>query len=684
MVKKCILTQIVICAVFTLAACGKAQGQSVTEAETLLETAPPTGMFVTEHQLPLDIDLTAVCAIGDSLLTGGTYDDGRPALVQLNAGGNATAWDMKTITASIVSMCTDSGGTVHVLTQERGLDGEAKAVVFSCSDGEISEKITLEGESLRQGELLSLTAVDGKYCVLMDRAVEVFDKDGTHINSICLEGEQLFAQCPFMGGLALCGVSVSGGDEEMLGQIYLLEDVTDKELHPYYSKAGALWTGLGTDTSGNLLVGGTEGLGRLDQDGAWQDLCTWEEGGAYNIYPRQIFRFGDVHVFNSLGSDSIFTIQYDQKRTQRTQLTVLTRWPSETLTALVADYNRSSSDFYIKIEEYDGEDTDRLRARLLSDNCPDIIASGLEQELKGLNSQEVFADLYEYMDRDEAFDRDSLLPSLATAMEEDGGLYQLPVEFMVQTCIVPEIKGIAQADSLLDLMAWAKEYESQAPTYPKSLSREELWMWLSSLTVGDYVDEDSLSCSFDSEGYIRLLEQCSEAKLSSEDDIGQPLLYLTQMGNYLRLSAISKAYDGRYNYVCEASAFQPTLSLSICLGSDNKDAAWDFLRTSLGAEGPYTYSSDFPASEARLDRYLELGIDNNLEYAGVSVSFSKEDAAKLKELFSDTHTLMGRYAAITEIQRQEAVKYFNGQVTAGQAAEQTQSRASIYMAERYG
>ena len=93
-----------------------------------------------------------------------------------------------------------------------------------------------------------------------------------------------------------------------------------------------------------------------------------------------------------------------------------------------------------------------------------------------------------------------------------------------------------------------------------------------------------------------------------------------------------------------------------------------------------------PASKASLTRLLESGKTTGFWYDPEREYIKLDDytVSIFNELLSRPVALMNRYPELTQIINEEAEKFFAGECSAEDAARATQSRAAIFMAERYG
>ena len=87
--------------------------------------------------------------------------------------------------------------------------------------------------------------------------------------------------------------------------------------------------------------------------------------------------------------------------------------------------------------------------------------------------------------------------------------------------------------------------------------------------------------------------------------------------------------------------------------------------------------NDFPVQLTRLDAVLQMYIER------VSTDEARQDAKELREgLLNADHLTDTNISELEQIILEEAEPYFNGDITAEEAAHRIQNRVEIYLAER--
>ena len=123
------------------------------------------------------------------------------------------------------------------------------------------------------------------------------------------------------------------------------------------------------------------------------------------------------------------------------------------------------------------------------------------------------------------------------------------------------------------------------------------------------------------------------------------------------------------------SAYQVLSSLGLGQQCSDLDGARAFFEFCFS----YSQDGELPANFQRLQS--ELTAYQTAAPDGAENTVSEADAAQFYDLLDSITVLEGPDGALAEIIKEEAAAYFAGSMTAEQAAQNIQSRASIYLQE---
>ena len=448
--------------------------------------------------------------------------------------------------------------------------------------------------------------------------------------------------------------------------------------------------GLGTTADGDVLVSCTSDGREFVKTADEADLFDWSEPGIVSPGYTNLYELGDGSWLLFYRGQTSLELLEEKLLPPKTTLTLLTDYPRAELYTIVNDFNRTSEGYRVEVQLLGdgGLTAELLRTQLIAGEGPDIFAFYDRSSLADLGANS-FEDLLIYLDADEEYGRDTLVPELLEAMCVQGKLSWLPYSFGISTFTAPSAYLSEPGFSFDE----AKQAAAKAglPLFPGWMTRDILWGWLSDFAVGQYMDLEAGTCSFDSEDYISLLEECAAAASEFGSDsaaLYNSLLQFELLQNLIRVSTISDNYGGAYAFVgvpnetTNGSMFSPDLCFAISSASGKKDAAWQLVRSCLSDEHQQMNLTSFPASASVLDAMIDDAVENGVHYYEYEYELDEADAAKLRGLISETQTAQDAYPAVLNIMAEDAAQFFAGQITAEQAAVYTQNRVSTWLAEQ--
>lgn len=448
--------------------------------------------------------------------------------------------------------------------------------------------------------------------------------------------------------------------------------------------------GLGTTADGDVLVSCTSDGREFVKTADEADLFDWSEPGIVSPGYTNLYELGDGSWLLFYRGQTSLELLEEKLLPPKTTLTLLTDYPRAELYTIVNDFNRTSEGYRVEVQLLGegGLTAELLRTQLIAGEGPDIFAFYDRSSLADLGANS-FEDLLIYLDADEEYGRDTLVPELLEAMCVQGKLSWLPYSFGISTFTAPSAYLSEPGFSFDE----AKQAAAKAglPLFPGWMTRDILWGWLSDFAVGQYMDLEAGTCSFDNEDYISLLEECAAAASEFGSDsaaLYNSLLQFELLQNLIRVSTISDNYGGAYAFVgvpnetTNGSMFSPDLCFAISSASGKKDAAWQLVRSCLSDEHQQMNITSFPTSACVLDAMINDAVKNGVHYYEYEYELDEADAAKLRGLISETQTVQDAYPAVLNIMAEDAAQFFAGQITAEQAAVYTQNRVSTWLAEQ--
>lgn len=668
-----------------LSACGgmgtDAPELDIPEAD-VIESEPVAALgeyslTVTQTELPGGLaSLASACAAENGVYLAGAGADGAPML-GLWADGVYEPLDLSDGITEIESVFF--GDALSVLARA----GDAIQILHYEDSGVLTTE--LNGDLSALGKDLYYAEFGGMAYV-MDSNTIAEVKDGQLTRGMEAEAAYLLFTAMQAAQDGLYIVQFSGLD--LTTQLLKLNAETFA-LEPA-DVGGVGIYGLGTTADGDVLVSCTSDGREFVKTADEAELFDWSEPGIVSPGYTNLYELGDGSWLLFYRGQTSLELLEEKLLPPKTTLTLLTDLPRAELYTIVNDFNRTSEEYRVEVIQFgeDGLTAELLRTQLIAGEGPDIFAFYDRSSLADLGANS-FEDLLVYLDADAEYGRDTLAPELLGAMCAQDKLDWLPYSFGISTFTAPSAYLSEPGFSFDE----AKQAAAKAglPLFPGWMTRDILWGWMSDFAVGQYMDLETGTCSFDSEDYISLLEECAAAAAEFGSDsaaLYNSLLQFELLQNLIRVSTISSNYGGDYAYVgapnetTNGSMFSPDLCFTISSASEHKDAAWQLVRSCLSEEHQQMNITSFPTSACVLDAMINDAVKNGVHYYEYEYELDEADAAKLRGLISETQTVQDAYPAVLNIMAEDAAQFFAGQITAEQAAVYTQNRVSTWLAEQ--
>ena len=634
-------------------------------------------LTVTQTELPCGLaSLASACAAENGVYLAGAGADGAPML-GLWADGVYEPLDLSDGITEIESVFF--GDALSVLARA----GDAIQILHYEDGGVLTTE--LNGDLSALGKDLYYAEFGGTAYV-MDSNTIAEVKDGQLTRGMEAEAAYLLFTAMQAAQDGLYIVQFSGLD--LTTQLLKLNADTFA-LEPA-DVGGVGIYGLGTTADGDVLVSCTSDGREFVKTADEADLFDWSEPGIVSPGYTNLYELGDGSWLLFYRGQTSLELLEEKLLPPKTTLTLLTDYPRAELYTIVNDFNRTSEGYRVEVQLLGdgGLTAELLRTQLIAGEGPDIFAFYDRSSLADLGANS-FEDLLIYLDADEEYGRDTLVPELLEAMCVQDKLDWLPYSFGISTFTAPSAYLSEPGFSFGEAKQAAAK--TGLPLFPGWMTRDILWGWLSDFAVGQYMDLEAGTCSFDNEDYISLLEECAAAASEFGSDsaaLYNSLLQFELLQNLIRVSTISDNYGGAYAFVgvpnetTNGSMFSPDLCFAISSTSGNKDAAWQLVRSCLSDEHQQMNLTSFPASASVLDAMIDDAVENGVHYYEYEYELDEADAAKLRGLISETQTAQDAYPAVLNIMAEDAAQFFAGQITAEQAAVYTQNRVSTWLAEQ--
>lgn len=381
----------------------------------------------------------------------------------------------------------------------------------------------------------------------------------------------------------------------------------------------------------------------------------------------------------------------------------------------IVRFNNTDPEYKIQLKfmAYENEqERDRFLIQLATDDTIDLIDTSLLPE-SALGSG-VLADMLPYLDADDTISREDFIPSLLSAMQRDGGLYEYSSRFALMSFAVAAENDPGQE-------GWTTSYvesliaghPDQAAIYPY-LSQEGMLDLFVKAASAEFIDWTEGSCCFNDGRFAQWLRFVQA--LPYGDGVYRPgsssVLLVPMMNTVNDVPGLLRDYlGGEFSLVGFPSAsgtgsYWLRLSnesmpvgevntlpcrgessrVGIMARSDKQEGAWRFIRCMIQSgstdslyNGIPVYKETFETLVAAAREQHETSTDT--EYVRYP-KFTEEDAQQLRDLVYHTDRMVRLDSSLLNIIQSEATAFLEGQKSADEAASQVQSRVSIYVAEQ--
>lgn len=405
----------------------------------------------------------------------------------------------------------------------------------------------------------------------------------------------------------------------------------------------------------------------------------------------------------------------------------------------IINFNRSNDKYRIDVRDYSEYNTPddysagltKLTTEIMAGNMPDILSVAESIPYRQLAAKGLLEDLYPYIDADEQLSRGDFFPNVLSAMELDGKLYAACAGFAVET-------AVGASSVVGDTPGWTyDDYYAALATMPEGcegfdigVDRDTMLEISLALDLTDYVDWSAGTCSFDSEGFVKVLDFCKQFpdasyyenyEYTAEDNPDTRVAEGKQMlcvAGFSSTDFFYKDYDKIFGGQATCIGFPTnngvgnTLAMleSYAMSSSchNKEAAWQFLKGFLTEEYQlegYYLPTNQKAFEKQLAKAMEVEyeqdvngnyrLDENGERIPVSrgsvsdgtgvyeiYATTPRQAQMLRDVIASATKMMDYDTSIINIVKEEAAAYFAGQKTAQEVCKLIQSKVNIYINEQ--
>ena len=357
-------------------------------------------------------------------------------------------------------------------------------------------------------------------------------------------------------------------------------------------------------------------------------------------------------------------------------------WLDPDLEKRIETFNRSGTNTVLKMQSY--PDQSKLNLALLSEEV-DLLVSTDILLLRNYADKGLLRSLEE--DCPSLFGSGKLTESILEAARYRGGIYMLPRVYRLYGFQTPAGSGIPKDD----LAAFLKTAAEKWPENRKKSVNSHIFDLLVRDAMDDWIDWENRTCDFDGESFLAALEYAGGcAKDEAEADANQTEARGLELLEIADPYAFQSAADGLEECQPLPSAshdgyliFAPYYLAAVkkADGRENAEEAFSGLflekmKRQINTDG----ISWLSVNREELDEILE----NRAENDGSDYYRSVEKSIRMMydAIGRADHFMYSSQSEPFKVIKEEAARYFKGEITAEKAAEYIQNRISIYLAEQ--
>ena len=459
---------------------------------------------------------------------------------------------------------------------------------------------------------------------------------------------------------------------------------------------------------------------KISSDGSITGITTDYSGGSIDT---QLFTLTRVPA-DSLPKKQILTVAQLEYN------------PDYQLTNRMVRFNRTHDNVRLEYLDYSQYNTEndysagitKFNTEVMAGNLPDIIPTN-QIAYRQIASKGLLEDLYPYLDKDPELKREDFFPNLLSALEVNGGLYQVVSGFSVETlCGAASIVGDTPGWTYDDFNAALEKMPEGCTPLEPYVTRDQVMSSLLYADMDSFVDWTTGKVNFESDNFKQLLQFVKQFPAeynwdehdnseSTQDLLRQGRQMLTQTYLYGLDSILWNGanFGGQATYIGwptssgVGSIMRFENGFAMSRSCADKDAAWEFFRSMLtesGQTNQYNIPSnrnvfnkqleDFMTPRYRKDADGNILLDENgekieesrgawIDDSGVEhhiYAMTQEQADEVLAII-ETCTKVASYdTSIYDIVNEQAQAFFADQKSVDEVARLIQSKANIYVNEQ--
>ena len=716
-----------------LAGCGKG-----TDGKQENQGSSKDYVYVAEYQSIEAEDISTTVISGDTIFfTEDVYneekDEYKQAICSVKIGETKpTELPIEIAENNFVnSLSVDSEGNLLVILNVNEGEGEnMKSAYFLKhykTDGTelISQDITSLGDGMEYFYVqYVVTDAEGNiYLSAGENDIFILDKDGNQKGKITSEN---WINSLVMLPNGKAGISYWGNEG---GCVMAEIDAASNSLGKIYKNLPDASNGFAKADEDVLFVMNGSAVYKYDMNAeTYEEEINWINCDINGDYVQSVSVLDDgrlLAVYRDWSSEEtktefVYLVKKDASEvTEKTTITYGALYVDQTVKQNIINFNKTNEKYRIEVKEYATEDWEtgvtQMNNEITSGAGPDIIdfsAGNVDMYI----AKGILEDLNPYIEA-AGIKKEDYVENAFNAYAEGDKLYGIVPTFGVLTVMgktsdVGEKQGWT-IDDVMSLME-SKQEGTELFNY---CSKDSILYYMCNMSLDSFINWETGECKFNDGYFEKVLEFANQfpkeveyneegESVPSKIQSGKLLLQeidVSDMKNYQMYSMIFgepttfigfPSNGGTGSYITASNA------MGINVKSENKDGAWDFIKTFI--EEDYQKNSVewyFPVLRSALDAQFEEAMTPEYtEIDGEKVEQPKttwgwddfeaeiyaakqEEVDAVKALIESADGVVSNNEEISNIIAEEAAAYFEGQKSAKDVADVIQSRVQIYVNE---
>lgn len=504
-----------------------------------------------------------------------------------------------------------------------------------------------------------------------------------------------------------------------------LEGITDsKDYSPYTLIRG--------NSSSPLMLRDSNYLYTYDYNTRTKtEVLRWIDAGIIGESINDVVWLDDGRIFYSLTnpndgiiSSGIISECDENSNKDKEVIKVMMLQSDNEIQEKIINYNKEDNQYRIELISFDNDDDaeTNFNNKIITGNIPDIIDIATV-DMKNYIAKDILEDMTSYIEEDDTVNENYFIDGYLDATKTDGKQYYLARCFEIDTLVgkASELNKYKDGWRIRDIIDYYKSKPSGTELFFED-SKIQAFRNLILSDLDSYIDWDSGEVMFEGQEFREVLEFCNSFPPDNEDitydmsnisnDIadGKVLLRQDNVDGSMEIQVLKKMFSKDYTFVgypCRegiGTYMNFEHAFGICAGSDNKDGAWDVIKTLISvpkkSQMMVMMHRGIPASKEEFEEVIirdtakEKYIDkygNEIYPRDTSYGYNdyelritpatNDEIETLKELIRMAHGTNRNSYKLDDMLIEDVTPYFEGKKTIDEVVKIIQDKMSKYVNE---